>query len=74
MKTIGSLVLFVSIGLLLVGGMHSLQDMTNQADTTNDQNIVSQTSSVNAAATPVLFIMGFAVLIIGSVIAIDAFK
>ena len=74
MKTIGSLVLFVSIGLLLVGGMHSLQDMTNQADITNDQNIVSQTSSVNTCTTPVLFIMGFAVLIIGSVIAIDAFK
>jgi len=48
--------------------------MSNQASTSNDSHIVSQTAGVNTVLNPVLYIFGFLILIIGATIAIDAYR
>jgi hypothetical protein len=74
MKTIGSLLLLVSVCLFVVIGISSFNDVSDQATTSNDSHIVDQTASVNAVTNPILYVFGFLIVIIGAVIAIDAYR
>jgi hypothetical protein len=74
MKTIGSLILLVSVALFIVIGISSFNDVSDQATTSNDSHIVAQTASVNAVTNPIIYVFGFLIVIIGAVIAIDAYR
>lgn len=67
MKTIGSLILLISLALIVVVGVIATSDMTSEANTTTSDaagNVIS----------PILTVFGFLVLIIGSMIAVSAFS
>jgi hypothetical protein len=74
MRTIGSLLLLLAVGLFVYVGINGFDDMSNQASASNDSHIVSQTVGVNTTLSPVLYIFGFIILIIGATIAIDAYR
>lgn len=52
----------------------SVSDISGQALGSNDSHIVSQASSVNSVTNPIFYVLGFLVLALGAVIAIDAFR
>jgi hypothetical protein len=74
MKSVGSLVLLVSIGLLLVVAVMGVSDMSTQASTSTASNVVGQVGSADSVISPVILLIGFLTLIVGATIAIDAFR
>ena len=73
MKMIGSLILLVSLGLLILVAVGGVQDLSTQALNSNSTVIVDQTTHADNAINPVFYALGFVVLIVGAAIAIDAY-
>ena len=74
MNTVGSLVLLLAVGLFIVLGIGSFNDISDQVNSSNDSQIVDQTASVDSVLNPTVYLFGFLILIIGAVVAIDAYK
>ena len=74
MKTVGALILLVSLGLVVLVSIGAIGDMTNQATNSGDMSVVGVISSVGAMANPIFLVFGFLILIVGASIAIDAFR
>lgn len=74
MKTVGSLILLIIFALIALVGVMATGDMIGEASGSNDTDIVSGSSGASAAASPIFIIMGFGVLIIGIMIAVNAFN
>jgi uncharacterized alpha/beta hydrolase family protein len=70
MKTIGSLILLISLALIVIVGVIVTDDLVSEANT-------SESGSADAAGdviSPILTVLGFGVLIVGSMIAVSAFS
>lgn len=74
MKTTGSVILLVSLGLLIFVAINATSSMTDEAiNSTNDSTVVGQTDSVAAVTSPLLLVFGFLILLLGGMIAVNAF-
>jgi hypothetical protein len=75
MKTIGSVILLVSLGLLVLVAINATSSMTEEViNNTNDSTIVGQTDDVSHATSPLLLVFGFLVVLLGGMIAVNTFR
>lgn len=74
MQTVGSLILLVSLGLLVLVAVGGVQDLSNLALSSNSTVIIDQTTHADNAINPVFYALGFTVLIVGAAIAINAYR
>jgi hypothetical protein len=74
MRTVGSLVLMVSLGLILLVGINATQSLSDEANASGDSSIVSQAASGDTVLSPIFLLLGFIVLIVGAIAAVNAFS
>ena len=74
MNAFGGLLLVVSIGLLLVVGIPTIQDMLGEATASNDTAIQNAANGGSSATGTIFIALGFVALIGGAMIAINAFR
>ena len=70
MRTVGGLILFIAIGLLLIAGLSASGSLLEEAST-NDN---STPDGVQEAISPIFLVLGFCGLMVGITLAINAFR
>ncbi len=74
MHTTGSFILLFAIGLLVVISTNSVADMFSEVNDSNDTELIAQAEGGETTTTSLLTMFGYGVLIIGAVVAINAFR
>ncbi len=73
MKTIGSLILLLSIAMLTIVGT-TFSDTVGEVQKSNNSFITAQASGGESALTSILTVFGYLALIVGSMIAVNSFR
>ncbi len=74
MKTIGSLILLLSIAMLTIVGTITFSDTVGEVQKSNNSFITAQASGSESVLTPILTVFGYLALIVGSMIAVNSFR
>ena len=73
MGSSGALILFVSIGLLLVVGMFAMGDIHSQVGNSSS-TITEQSNTAVSIQSPIFQAFGYGVLIVGALALLNAFR
>jgi hypothetical protein len=73
MNIAGSAIFMVSIGLLVIIGAIALNDLHQEATSSNDANIQQQASVSVAIEKPLLMLFSYGAIILGAFCAINAY-
>lgn len=74
MKTVGSLILLVMFALLVLVGISASSDIISEVSGSNDTAVAHGADGAIHVITPIFQLMGFGVLIIGIMVAINAYN
>jgi hypothetical protein len=74
MKTIGSLILLLSIAMLTIVGTITFSDTVGEVQKSNNSFITAQASGGESVLTSILTVFGYLALIVGSMIAVNSFR
>lgn len=74
MNTVGGLLLLFALGLIIVVGVPAAQSMLGEASASNDTAIQTAAHGSTGAIQPIFTVLGYVALIIGAIIAINAFR
>ena len=73
MTIAGSAILMVAVGLLVIVGAVAVNDLHQEAMSTNDTNIQQQASVSAAIEKPLLMLFSYGAIILGAFCAINAY-
>lgn len=74
MGTTGSLILFVSIGLLLVAGMAAFNGFHAEATNNTSAEIQADANIASSAANPLFSVLGYVALAVAAIALLQAFR
>ncbi|MCC4766404.1 hypothetical protein FXW07_07190 [Methanosarcina sp. DH1] len=73
MNTTGALILFVGLGVLLIAGMHGLEMLHGEVNTTNDTELATQNDTAKAIENPIFTAFGYGLLIVAAIALVESF-
>ncbi len=72
--TVGSLIMLVMFALIVSVGITASSDLLGEASASNDTAVAHSADGATHVITPIFQLMGFGVLIVGIMVAINAYN
>lgn len=74
MNSIGALMLFAGVGILLFVGLYALDDLHGEVNATNDTEFVVQNEAAQAIENPNFMAFGYGLLLAAALLAVNAIR
>lgn len=74
MNSVGALVLFAGVGILLFVGLYALDDLHSEVNTTNDTDLAKQNDLVKSVENPIFTAFGYGLLLVAAIAVVNSFR